>query len=84
MFGVGTGDGLASLLVSPKSLEVRRTMTVQFRIYRWLERSILVAILVSLLLSFSNGSIEFLKDISLSSEESAATFVDTLVEESQV
>jgi hypothetical protein len=60
-------------------------MTMQFRVYRrWLQSSILVVFMVSLLLSISNGSIQFLKDISLSSDESAATFVESLVEESQV
>jgi len=59
-------------------------MTMQFRVYRWLQSSILVVFMVSLLLSFSNGSIQFLKEISLSSDESAATFVESLVEDSQV
>jgi len=59
-------------------------MTMQFRVYRWLQSSILVVFMVSLLLSFSNGSIQFLKEISLSSDESAATFVESLVEGSQV
>jgi hypothetical protein len=77
----GRKQGVVPVVIEQK---VRRRMTMQFRVYRWLQSSILVVFMVSLLLSFSNGSIQFLKEISLSSDESAATFVESLVEGSQV
>ncbi len=49
-----------------------------------LRRSTFIVLVVSLLFSLSSGSLQFLTDISFATDETPSSFVENLVEESQV